>query len=106
MKKRNHKEVNPKNHYYDKFYLINYLEVGKRWLDVLALDFEDTSTAFQDSEDEEEELTELFIEMFSLFLGTLGMNGKKIIFLMIHVLFVSCVMLRTNLLKVLWNTLW
>ena len=55
MRKRNHREVNPKNHYYDKFYLINYLEVGKRWLDVLAQDFEDTTTAFQDSDDEEEE---------------------------------------------------
>lgn len=25
MRKRNHKEVNPKNNYYDKFYIINYL---------------------------------------------------------------------------------
>lgn len=31
-------QVNPKNHYYDKFYIINYLELGKRWLDVLAED--------------------------------------------------------------------
>jgi hypothetical protein len=56
MRKKNHKEVNPKNNYYDKvrkrenkyekhsvyfqFYIINYLELGKRWLDVLAEDFE------------------------------------------------------------------
>ena len=56
MRKRNHREVNPKNNYYDKFYIINYLELGKRWLDVLAEDFEDTMPSFQDSDDEEEDL--------------------------------------------------
>ncbi|KHJ84941.1 zinc finger, C2H2 type [Oesophagostomum dentatum] len=55
MRKRNHREVNPKNHYYDKFYIINYLELGKRWLDVLAEDFEDTMPTFQDSDEEEED---------------------------------------------------
>lgn len=55
MRKRNHREVNPKNHYYDKFYIINYLELGKRWLDVLAEDFEDTMPTFADSEEEEED---------------------------------------------------
>lgn len=55
MRKRNHREVNPKNHYYDKFYIINYLELGKRWLDVLAEDFEDTMATFQDSDEEEED---------------------------------------------------
>lgn len=56
MRKRNHREVNPKNNYYDKFYIINYLELGKRWLDVLAEDFEDSMPTFQDSDDEEEDL--------------------------------------------------
>ncbi|KAL3102216.1 hypothetical protein niasHS_003625 [Heterodera schachtii] len=55
MRKKNHREVNPKNNYYDKFYIINYLELGKRWLDVLAEDFEDTMPTFVDSDDEEEE---------------------------------------------------
>lgn len=55
MRKKNHKEVNPKNNYYDKFYIINYLELGKRWLDVLAEDFEDTMPTFVDSDEEEEE---------------------------------------------------
>ncbi|KAM3717344.1 Zinc finger protein [Dirofilaria immitis] len=55
MRKRNHKEVNPKNNYYDKFYIINYLELGKRWLDVLKEDFEDTMPTFVDSDEEEEE---------------------------------------------------
>ncbi|CAD5224097.1 unnamed protein product [Bursaphelenchus okinawaensis] len=55
MRKRNHREVNPTNNYYDKFYIINYLELGKRWLEVLAEDFEDTMPTFVDSDDEEEE---------------------------------------------------
>ncbi|GMT11347.1 hypothetical protein PFISCL1PPCAC_2644 [Pristionchus fissidentatus] len=55
MRKRNHREVNPRNHYYDKFYIINYLELGKRWLDVLAEDFEDTMPTFADSDEEEED---------------------------------------------------
>ncbi|MFH4982278.1 hypothetical protein AB6A40_008987 [Gnathostoma spinigerum] len=55
MRKRNHREVNPKNNYYDKFYIINYLELGKKWLDVLAEDFEDTMPTFVDSDEEEEE---------------------------------------------------
>ncbi|KAI6213362.1 C2H2-type domain-containing protein [Aphelenchoides besseyi] len=55
MRKRNHREVNPTNNYYDKFYIINYLELGKRWLEVLAEDFEDSMPTFADSDDEEEE---------------------------------------------------
>uniref|UniRef100_A0A914L3P9 C2H2-type domain-containing protein n=2 Tax=Meloidogyne incognita group TaxID=654580 RepID=A0A914L3P9_MELIC len=60
MRKKNHKEVNPKNNYYDKFYIINYLELGKRWLDVLAEDFEDTMPSFLDSDEEEEDSWEEF----------------------------------------------
>lgn len=55
MRKRQHREVNPKNSYYDRFYVINYLELGKKWLEVLAEDFEDTTPTFQDSDDEDEE---------------------------------------------------
>jgi len=55
MRKRNHREVNPKNRWLDRFYVINYLEVGERWLEVLAEDFEDTMPAFQDSDEEEED---------------------------------------------------
>jgi len=55
MRKRNHREVNPTNNYYDKFYIINYLELGKRWLEVLAEDFEDTMPTFADSDDEEQD---------------------------------------------------
>ena len=30
MRKKGHKKVNPKNEKYDKFYLVNYLEFGKK----------------------------------------------------------------------------
>lgn len=76
MRKRNHREVNPKNHYYDKFYIINYLELGKRWLDVLAEDFEDTMATFQDSDEEEEELVVSRCISISISLATPGASGK------------------------------
>ncbi|XP_062617716.1 zinc finger protein 277-like [Saccostrea cucullata] len=31
MRKKQHKKVNPKNRKYDKFYIINYLEMGRSW---------------------------------------------------------------------------
>lgn len=55
MRKRNHREVNPNNNYYDKFYIINYLELGKRWLEVLAEDFEDSMPTFESDDEEEDE---------------------------------------------------
>jgi len=55
MRKKQHREVNPKNNYYDRFYVINYLELGKKWLEVLAEDFEDNTPSFLDSDEEEEE---------------------------------------------------
>uniref|UniRef100_A0AC35TKC8 C2H2-type domain-containing protein n=1 Tax=Rhabditophanes sp. KR3021 TaxID=114890 RepID=A0AC35TKC8_9BILA len=54
MRKRNHREVNPKNNYYDKFYIINYLELGQRWLDIVNQDFEDNMPTFADSDEEDE----------------------------------------------------
>lgn len=35
MRKKQHKQINPKNKEYDKFYLINYLEKGKNWEDIM-----------------------------------------------------------------------
>ncbi|KRZ15250.1 Malignant T-cell-amplified sequence 1 [Trichinella zimbabwensis] len=55
MRIMQHREVNPKNILYDKFYVINYLELGKKWLEVLAEDFEDTLATFADSDEEAEE---------------------------------------------------
>ena len=38
MRKKQHKKINPRNTAYDKFYLINYLEVGKSWEEVQSED--------------------------------------------------------------------
>ncbi|XP_052251301.1 zinc finger protein 277-like isoform X3 [Dreissena polymorpha] len=53
MRKKQHRKINPKNTIYDKFYVINYLELGKNWekihqeRDIIEIDTEDT-----ESEDE------------------------------------------------------
>lgn len=31
MRKKLHKRINPKNKCYDKYYIVNYLEMGKDW---------------------------------------------------------------------------
>ncbi|XP_054427345.1 zinc finger protein 277 [Pteronotus mesoamericanus] len=38
MRKRQHRRVNPKNREYDRFYVINYLELGKSWEEVQSED--------------------------------------------------------------------
>ncbi|XP_002742133.1 zinc finger protein 277-like [Saccoglossus kowalevskii] len=38
MRKKQHKRINPKNTMYDKYYIINYLELGKNWEEVQAED--------------------------------------------------------------------
>uniref|UniRef100_UPI00358FB951 zinc finger protein 277 isoform X2 n=1 Tax=Myxine glutinosa TaxID=7769 RepID=UPI00358FB951 len=38
MRKKQHRSINPRNKDYDKFYIINYLEFGKKWKDVLSED--------------------------------------------------------------------
>uniref|UniRef100_A0A8C4R1P3 Zinc finger protein 277 n=1 Tax=Eptatretus burgeri TaxID=7764 RepID=A0A8C4R1P3_EPTBU len=38
MRKKQHRRINPRNKDYDKFYIINYLELGKKWKDVLSED--------------------------------------------------------------------
>nr|CAD7416585.1 unnamed protein product [Timema poppensis] len=37
MRKKSHKRVNPDNKLYDKFYIVNYLEMGKDWQQVQDL---------------------------------------------------------------------
>ncbi len=41
MRKKSHKRLNPKNRMYDRFYVINYLELGKNWQVVLSEDEKD-----------------------------------------------------------------
>ena len=36
MRKKQHKKINPRNTEYDRFYVINYLEAGQTWQDVMA----------------------------------------------------------------------
>ncbi|XP_069832260.1 zinc finger protein 277 [Dendropsophus ebraccatus] len=38
MRKKQHRKVNPRNHEYDRFYIINYLELGKSWEEVQSED--------------------------------------------------------------------
>ena len=38
MRKKQHKKVNSQNKVYDRFYVINYLELGKGWEEVLSED--------------------------------------------------------------------
>lgn len=38
MRKKQHRKVNPRNHEYDCFYIINYLELGKSWEEVQSED--------------------------------------------------------------------
>ncbi|KHJ40616.1 zinc finger, C2H2 type [Trichuris suis] len=52
MRVNGHREVNPHNLLYDKFYVINYLELGKKWQEVLAEDFEDSMQTFADSDED------------------------------------------------------
>ena len=38
MRKKQHKKINPQNKIYDRFYVINYLELGKSWEQVQSED--------------------------------------------------------------------
>ncbi|XP_077981074.1 zinc finger protein 277-like [Glandiceps talaboti] len=56
MRKKQHKRINPKNTSYDKFYVINYLELGKNWESVQAEPEYDVATpeSLSDVEDQED----------------------------------------------------
>ncbi|KAM4553105.1 zinc finger protein 277 isoform 1-T1 [Fundulus diaphanus] len=41
MRKKAHRRINANNHEYDRFYVINYLELGKTWEDVQSEDDQD-----------------------------------------------------------------
>ena len=41
MRKKQHKKINPQNKVYDRFYVINYLELGKSWEQVQSEDDRD-----------------------------------------------------------------
>ena len=41
MRKKQHKKINPRNKLYDRFYVINYLELGKTWEEIESEDDRD-----------------------------------------------------------------
>ncbi|XP_041348670.1 zinc finger protein 277-like [Gigantopelta aegis] len=53
MRKKQHRKINPKNKAYDKFYVINYQELGKNWESIQSED--DALLSDTDDTDENEE---------------------------------------------------
>ncbi|KAL2093275.1 hypothetical protein ACEWY4_010587 [Coilia grayii] len=49
MRKKQHRRINASNHDYDRFYVINYLELGKTWEEVLS---EDDREILADNDDD------------------------------------------------------
>jgi len=61
MRKKQHKKLNPKNTQYDRFYIINYLELGKNWEDIQSEDdghVEEDSQVWSDWEADDESSTQ------------------------------------------------
>ncbi|XP_049845994.1 zinc finger protein 277 isoform X1 [Schistocerca gregaria] len=54
MRKKQHKSINPDNKCYDKFYVVNYLELGRNWRDIQAE--KDSSSSYSESDSEEEKI--------------------------------------------------
>lgn len=52
MRKKQHRKINPNNKVYDRFYMINYLELGKNWE---AIQSEDDTAIDNDAESEKED---------------------------------------------------
>ncbi|KAM9384406.1 zinc finger protein 277 [Pholidichthys leucotaenia] len=49
MRKKSHRRINARNHEYDRFYVINYLELGKTWEEVQS---EDDRELLDDEDDD------------------------------------------------------
>ncbi|KAI2648328.1 Zinc finger protein 277 [Labeo rohita] len=49
MRKKQHRRINARNYNYDRFYVINYLELGKTWEEVQS---EDDRELFEDEDDD------------------------------------------------------
>jgi len=66
MRKKQHKRINPENKAYDRFYVINYLELGKTWMDIHDEDDgryqEDNEKELMDWEEESNAYVCLFCE--------------------------------------------
>jgi len=53
MRKKFHKQLNPNNKEYDRFYMVNYLEFGKNWEDAAREGYEDELPSGWDSDRED-----------------------------------------------------
>lgn len=62
IRKKQHRKINPKNRAYDRFYIINYLELGKTWEDVLGE--EDVEEEDDNIEEENDELESSAVKTF------------------------------------------
>ncbi|XP_064605513.1 zinc finger protein 277-like isoform X2 [Liolophura sinensis] len=58
MRKKHHRRINPENKTYDKFYVINYLELGKNWEKIKLEEEDSCESETDDDESETSEWTE------------------------------------------------
>ncbi|XP_040266990.1 zinc finger protein 277 isoform X1 [Bufo bufo] len=76
MRKKQHRKVNPRNHEYDRFYIINYLELGKTWEEVQSEDDRELA----DSNDEDwSDWEEHPMSAFCLFCDTQADTTEKLL---------------------------
>ncbi|XP_059142564.1 zinc finger protein 277-like [Physella acuta] len=54
MRKKQHRKINPKNKEYDRFYIINYMEMGKNWESLQSEDNRLVKTNDKTSDEEDE----------------------------------------------------
>ena len=57
MRKKGHKKINPRNTAYDKYYLVNYLEMGKKWNAGGNHEEDELPTGFESDSSTEQEAT-------------------------------------------------
>ena len=55
MRKKQHKRINPQNRQYDKYYVVNYLEIGKKWGEIQSEN--DSEPELSNMADDWDELT-------------------------------------------------
>ncbi|CAG5136307.1 unnamed protein product, partial [Candidula unifasciata] len=54
MRKKQHRKINPKNKEYDRFYIVNYMEMGKNWESLQSEDNRLIKSSEKDTDEEEE----------------------------------------------------
>ncbi|BFZ10310.1 hypothetical protein BsWGS_13349 [Bradybaena similaris] len=53
MRKKQHRKINPKNKEYDRFYIVNYMEMGKNWESLQSEDNRLIKSSEKDTDEEE-----------------------------------------------------